>query len=91
MRSRATRFGDQPMSPCIPTDRARAGRANKQNSSSSGGDRLRHLLYGVWPVVYVSGLLENSKLASVRSADIGGRASPRAVKAVMLCLVYLNP
>ena len=31
------RFGDQPMSLCIPTDRARAGRADKQNSSSFGG------------------------------------------------------
>jgi len=41
MSPRVRRFGDQPMSPCIPTDRARAGRANKQSSSSFGGvDRV---------------------------------------------------
>jgi hypothetical protein len=77
------------MSSCIPTDRARAGRADKQNSSSSGGDRQRHLLYGVPPVVYVAGSLKNRN--GRRVWPVWGRARILARReAVLVRRGYFN-
>jgi hypothetical protein len=55
-----------------------------------GGDRPRHLLYGVGPFVYQAASIENSKLAAARSAGMGGRASPRAVMS-FCCVGHIFP